>query len=186
VIDLDLLLDYHYWARDRMFDALERLSPEEYVADRRNSFRSIRDTVVHLYSAEWSWHSRWRGHSPSAHLSPEDFPDVAAVRSAWRELEPQVRTLVGGLGPVERERVFDYLALNGTPQQSVFWHMVQHVVNHATYHRGQITTMLRQAGAEPPKSMDLITFYREGGASHVRRDGSRTPGVPDHSGHVVS
>jgi uncharacterized damage-inducible protein DinB len=39
--------------------------------------------------------------------------------------------------------------------------MLQHVVNHGTYHRGQITTMLRQLGAEPPKSTDLIAFYRE-------------------------
>ena len=39
--------------------------------------------------------------------------------------------------------------------------MVQHVVNHGSYHRGQVTTMLRQLGAQPPKSQDLITFYRE-------------------------
>jgi uncharacterized damage-inducible protein DinB len=40
------------------------------------------------------------------------------------------------------------------------WQMVQHVVNHASYHRGQVTTMLRQIGAEPPKPMDLIAYYR--------------------------
>ena len=39
--------------------------------------------------------------------------------------------------------------------------MVQHVVNHASYHRGQLTTMLRQVEAHPPKGLDLITFYRE-------------------------
>ena len=56
-----------------------------------------------------------------------------------------------------------YQALTGQAQQSVFWHMVQHLVNHASYHRGQVTTMLRQSGAAGPKSMDLITFYRERG-----------------------
>ena len=45
--------------------------------------------------------------------------------------------------------------------RSVFWEMLQHVVNHASYHRGQVTTMLRQLGAEPPPSQDLIAFYRE-------------------------
>jgi uncharacterized damage-inducible protein DinB len=39
--------------------------------------------------------------------------------------------------------------------------MLQHVVNHGTYHRGQVTTMLRQLGAAPPKDLDLIAFYRE-------------------------
>jgi uncharacterized damage-inducible protein DinB len=34
-------------------------------------------------------------------------------------------------------------------------------VDHATYHRGQLTTMLRQVDAKPPKAMDLIAFYRE-------------------------
>jgi uncharacterized damage-inducible protein DinB len=39
--------------------------------------------------------------------------------------------------------------------------MLQHVVNHGSYHRGQVTTMLRQLNVPPPKSMDLIAFYRE-------------------------
>jgi uncharacterized damage-inducible protein DinB len=51
--------------------------------------------------------------------------------------------------------------LSGAAGKSVFWHMAQHVVNHATYHRGQVTTLLRQLGAPPPASMDLITYYRE-------------------------
>jgi uncharacterized damage-inducible protein DinB len=57
--------------------------------------------------------------------------------------------------------VLDYQLFNGAAGRSVFWHMLQHVVNHASYHRGQVTTMLRQLGAAPPKSTDLITFYRE-------------------------
>ena len=47
--------------------------------------------------------------------------------------------------------------------QSAFWQMVLQVVNHASYHRGQVTTLLRQLGAPPAKSMDLIPFYRERG-----------------------
>ena len=53
-----------------------------------------------------------------------------------------------------------YTMINGDARQSVFWHMLQHVVNHASYHRGQVTTMVRQLGATPPQGMDLITFYR--------------------------
>ena len=50
--------------------------------------------------------------------------------------------------------------LNGQAGASPFWQMLQHVVNHASYHRGQVTTMLRQIGAAPGKPMDLIAFYR--------------------------
>jgi uncharacterized damage-inducible protein DinB len=44
---------------------------------------------------------------------------------------------------------------------SPLWQMVQHVVNHGSYHRGQVTTMLRQLGSKPPKSLDMIAYYRE-------------------------
>jgi uncharacterized damage-inducible protein DinB len=54
-----------------------------------------------------------------------------------------------------------YTLLSGVSSASPFWQMLQHVVNHASYHRGQVTTMLRQLGMAPAKSCDLITFYRE-------------------------
>jgi uncharacterized damage-inducible protein DinB len=156
------LLDYHYWARDRMLQAVELLTPEQYVRDLGSSFKSVRDTVVHMYFAEWAWYSRWTGHSPTSALSPEHFPDVDSIRAAWTSQEEKVRLFVHSLGAADQlERVFDYKTLNGEPGRSVLWHMLQHVVNHASYHRGQITTMLRQLGAPAPQSQDLIRFHRE-------------------------
>ena len=58
-------------------------------------------------------------------------------------------------------KVISYKLRNGTPGATPFWQMLQHVVNHASNHRGQVVTMLRQLGAPPPKSVDLIAFYRE-------------------------
>jgi uncharacterized damage-inducible protein DinB len=159
--DLRTLLDYHYWARDRVLEAADRLTPEQFNRDLGNSFRSVRDTLAHTYAAEWAWHSRWNGHSPTALLSSDLFPDVAELRRLWTELETKMRAFLDGLGEEGITRVFEYKLFSGQPGKSVFWHMLQHVVNHATYHRGQVTTMLRQLGAEPPKSMDLIAFYRE-------------------------
>jgi len=57
----------------------------------------------------------------------------------------------------------DYKLLSQQPGSFQFWQMLQHVVNHASYHRGQVTTMLRQIGAQPGKSMDMIAFYRTRG-----------------------
>jgi uncharacterized damage-inducible protein DinB len=51
--------------------------------------------------------------------------------------------------------------LSGQPASSAFSQMLQQIVNHGSYHRGQVTTMPHQIGVAPPKSMDLITFYRE-------------------------
>jgi uncharacterized damage-inducible protein DinB len=158
------LLDYHYWARDRMLRAVEPLTPEQYSEDLGNSFKSVRDTVVHTYFAEWVWCLRWAGMSPDKPLDPNQFPDVPAIRSAWTSHEEKVRLFVATLGSAgELNRVFEYRLLNGDPGSSIFWHMLQHVVNHASYHRGQITTMLRQLGAPAPEPQDLIRFYRERG-----------------------
>jgi uncharacterized damage-inducible protein DinB len=71
-----------------------------------------------------------------------------------------MRTFLESLGEAGIHKVFEYTLINGQPGATVFWQMLQHVVNHASYHRGQVTTLLRQLGATPPKSMDLIAFYR--------------------------
>lgn len=159
--ELNTLLDYHYWARDRLLDALGPLSIEQLTRPIESSFRSIRDTATHIFAAELVWYSRWQGNPPKGLLAGDTFPDLEALRSAWRTLEDDVRNLVEQLGLAGVERRLDYRMFSGEAATSVFWHMVQHVVNHASYHRGQITTMLRQIGAQPPKAMDLIAFYRE-------------------------
>lgn len=158
--DLRTLLEYHYWARDRLLDALEPLDSEQFTRDLGSSFKSIRDTVAHTYAAEWAWHSRWQGQSPTALLPSDQFPDLASIRAAWSAHEAKVRVFLEELGESGITRVFDYKLLSGQPGSSPFWQMLQHVVNHASYHRGQVTTMLRQIGAAPPKSMDMIAFYR--------------------------
>jgi uncharacterized damage-inducible protein DinB len=160
-MNLTTLVDYNYWARDRVLAAVALLPAEQFTRDMGSSFRSIRDTLVHIYSAEWVWLSRWEGVSPTTAVPSDRFADVASLDAAWRELEGRVRAHVAAKSEADLARVHDYRLMNGQPGQSAFWQMAQHVVNHGTYHRGQVTTMLRQLGAAPPKSVDLIAFYRE-------------------------
>lgn len=160
VQDLQTMLDYHYWARDRALNALDALTPEQYNRDLGNSFNSIRETMTHVYAAEWAWYSRWHGESPTALLPADRFPDLSSLREAWIELEQKMRTFVGGLDEAGVNRVVEYKMLSGQTGASPLWQMVQHVVNHASYHRGQITTMLRQLGTQPAKPMDMIGYFR--------------------------
>ncbi len=157
--DLRILLDYHYWARDRLLEAAEALSPEQFTRDLGSSFRSVRDTLAHLVGAEEAWLLRWQGHSPTVLFPADRFADLESVRRKWQELERDVRAFAAEIGEDVR-RVFDYRLLSGQPGASPFWQMLQHVVNHGSYHRGQVVTMLRQLGAAPPKPLDLIAFYR--------------------------
>src|SRR5262245_11849167 len=111
--ELRTLLDYHYWARDRLLDAVEPLTAEQFTRDMGNSFRSVRDALAHIYFAEWVWHSRWRGVSPTTGLPPDMFPDVATLRRIWGEHEGKVRQLLDELGDSGADRVMDYKLLNG-------------------------------------------------------------------------
>jgi uncharacterized damage-inducible protein DinB len=159
--DLRTLLDYHYWARDRVLDAASALTADQFTRNLGSSFGSVRDTLAHLYSAEWAWYSRWQGTSPTAMLPMDQFPDIASIRRPWTVHEARMRAFLEGLGEPGITRVFEYKAITGQSGSSVFSEMLQHLVNHASYHRGQVTTLLRQLGAAPAKSMDLIAFYRE-------------------------
>jgi uncharacterized damage-inducible protein DinB len=163
--ELHTLLEYHYWARDRLLAAIEQLSREQLTANRGNSFPSIFDTMVHLYGADWIWLSRWEGTSPTALPASSEFADLAALRAVWTDNEARLRALVERLGDEGIQRPITYRGWDGREQAQIFWQMFQHLVNHGSYHRGQVTTMLRQIDVAPPKSMDLIAFYRERAAA---------------------
>jgi len=157
------LVDYHYWARDRMLAAVETLNQADFLHDRGSSFPSVRDTVVHIYAAECVWRGRWAGEPPAPMIDADQFLTVDAIRTAWQEHETRLRAFVETLGEDGIERAITYRTLAGQSQTAVFANMLRHLVNHGTYHRGQVTTMLRQMGAAPPASLDLITYYRESG-----------------------
>lgn len=154
---LSTLLGFHYWARDRVMAAAETLNAEQYVRSMGSSFSSVRDTLNHIYLAEWIWYSRWNGVSPTAF--PEDeLVDIGALRARWTPMEQNVRRY---LANADLNRVIAYRMMSGKEAQSPLWQMVAHVVNHATYHRGQVTTLMRQLGAQPPQSTDMIFYFRE-------------------------
>ena len=157
--DLEILVDFHYWATRRVLDAVEPLTPDQFTKDLGNSFISVRDTLAHLYGADWIWCARWQGESPSALPEAQLFPDLASIRRAWAAHEPQMRAVLKRFGEIGVDQPVEYVR-NGVRQAQPFSHTLQHVVNHGTYHRGQVVTMLRQLGAAAPTT-DLIVFYRE-------------------------
>ena len=139
--DLRTLLDYHYWARDRMLAALTTLTPEQFTREMGSSFTSIQDTLGHVYSAEWAWHQRWQGVSPASQLPRETFSDVVTVRKLWEKTEADVRGFLDALGETGVERTFEYKTLAGDSFSNPIWQMQVHVMNHATYHRGQVALL---------------------------------------------
>ena len=159
--ELRTLVDYHYWARDRLLDAIEPLAPGQLTQRIESSFPSIRETLAHLIGAESVWIARWDGDSPVAFPDGSGLTDLATIRAEWLTQEHRLRSVLDRLGAHGIDQPLDYRGFDGRQYRQLFSEMLQHVVNHASYHRGQVTMMLRQLGVAPAKQMDLIAFHRE-------------------------
>jgi uncharacterized damage-inducible protein DinB len=154
------LYEYNAWANRRVMESCARLNADQFTRDLVSSFHSVRDTLAHILGAEWLWLERWHGRSHSSLLFAGDFSDLSAIRARWAEVERDLTDFVASLTDDDVSRVYEYKTTEGVPYASPAWQMLQHVVNHGTYHRGQIATMLRQLGNKS-QSTDLILFYRE-------------------------
>lgn len=154
------LYEYNAWANRRTLEAASALTKEQFTKKLGSSFSSVRDTLSHIYGVEWLWLERFQGRSPSAIPDDSEFDDIEHLKARWREFEPTLLNFVRGLRQEELDRVMEYKTMKFGVYRNPLWQSMQHLVNHGTYHRGQITTLLRQLGAEPI-STDLMHFYRE-------------------------
>lgn len=155
--DIRPLFAYTEWANARIFECIDGLSDEQYTRTIESSFPSIAATLAHIISAEWIWLRRWKGESPLA--APEWAGGAAreTLHEELRAIEAERDAFLATLTDDALTVPFSYLSIKGDAFTRPLGVTLQHVVNHSTYHRGQLTTMLRQAGAAPP-SMDLTLF----------------------------
>jgi len=152
--------EYDRWANARMLGVVAGIGQEVFLKDLGSSFGSIRNTVAHILSSEWAWLERWQGRSPQQMLDPLRFPTVEALRSRWAQVEQEQKSFLETLSEERLAADLEYLNLQGESVTLPLWQQMLHRINHSSYHRGQVTTMLRQVGAKPV-STDLIAFYRE-------------------------
>ena len=154
------LYSFNRWANERMRAAVARLAPDQFTQDMKSSFPSVRDTMLHIMASEWVWLTRWLGSSPAS--VPEDwnafqFEDIC---QEWAAIEVAQKGFLEGLDDDGLDRVVRYRNFKGEDHASALWQLMRHMVNHSTYHRGQITTMLRQLGQDAV-STDLVVYYRQ-------------------------
>lgn len=154
------LYAFNRWANGRILDVAAALDDDALARDLGSSFPSVLATFAHMMAADWIWLRRWAGESPSAMPAEWDLGSLAAVRAIWDDIEADRATLIARLDDQALGRAVDYRDMAGRPWTSRMDDMLRHVVNHSTYHRGQLVTMIRQLGAKPPVT-DLIAYYRE-------------------------
>ena len=82
------------------------------------------------------------------------------MRSFGEQIHQQRQEFIATLDEARLHAPLSFNDMSGNPYSDPLVRLMQHVVNHGTYHRGQVTTLLRQAGGEPV-SLDMLYFFRE-------------------------
>lgn len=156
--DILTLYAYNRWANGRTLGSVRPLDHDEFTRDLRTSLGSVKGTLVHTMWAEWVWLRRWNGESPKRIFDESEFADLAAVAAYWQGLEDERQGFIANLTDARLEESITYQNMKGVRWTYTLGHMLQHVVNHSTYHRGQIVTLLRQLGHVPAKT-DFLEFF---------------------------
>lgn len=158
---------YNQWANHRLVQAAERLAPESYAKDLNASFGSLRGTLIHLLWAECWWLQFWRDGTLMPDFPPEAFPDVPALAEKWTKLEQELEAFVSGLSDAQLDAPWSVRRVARGPAgmenplcEYTLSELIHHLLNHSTYHRGQVALLLRQLGQRPP-STDFRLFLTE-------------------------
>jgi uncharacterized damage-inducible protein DinB len=147
-------VEAHYWAVDRLFESLAALTPEQFNQEVVSSFSSIRATMVHALSTETFLLGMLMDERPTI-AKLDEIPTVEALKERWAEVRARVQK------HVHDRTDWDQLVSVRFPQGSFdlpAWQVLHQLLTHSAYHRGQVTTMLRQVGGQPAKG-DAIRYF---------------------------
>lgn len=161
--EIQLLIDYNYWANASVLKASAQTGPEQFTAPFAVSFGSLRGSLVHILGAERVWRLRIQGDTaPYAMLSEGEFPILADLNQLWTAEEEALRAILTALKEDGAEQVIHYKNSRGIAFQNPLWQILAHVVNHGTQFRSEAAVILTQLG-HSPGDLDLISFIRKQG-----------------------
>ena len=152
--------EYNLWANTIICGWLEQINDEQWTKEIISSFNTIQETVLHIISAEKAWVQRFKK-QPFEWLQTTYKGSKEEHIKLWKENSAELKAFVDAFDENDLDKNLDFKRLNGDAYSMPYYQLFAHVVNHATYHRGQLVTMLRQAGFEGISSTDLLGVYRK-------------------------
>ncbi|MCB9421583.1 MAG: DinB family protein [Ardenticatenaceae bacterium] len=152
------LFAYNVWAWNHVLASLEQLDEAVYKAKRPLFDQtSLHAMFVHCLTAESIWLSRCLGHNPTSMFDPDAYNDVTAVQQHWTAVRDDWANFLRGLTDKELTRIVAYQNTRGDSFSLSLADILQHVINHATEHRSQMTPILFQLGVPTPP-LDYMRF----------------------------
>jgi uncharacterized damage-inducible protein DinB len=161
-----ILYDYakfNRWANDQIFSLIEKEITEEYL-DKKivSSFPTLRKTIYHIWDAEFIWLKRLNGQSLSDWPSKNFNGKFSEAKKKILSIDDDFIDYVSKIDDQKANSSFTYRNIEGKTFTNQLWQSIHHCMNHSTYHRGQVVTIMRQLGVTNVPSTDFITYCRIG------------------------
>jgi uncharacterized damage-inducible protein DinB len=153
------LAGYINWADDTAMDWLTQINDEQWNQAAVSSFDSVKQTALHMVSAKKIWLDFWTNAPNPVYLSSEFKGTKEDLIVTWKKASEDLMHFIEDY-PVENyNKVLTIKKPNGRLSTMEFRKTFPHMVNHSSYHRGQLVTLLRQAGFSNFSNTDLFTYY---------------------------
>jgi len=143
------MFEYVRWADASMIRAARTVPDEGYYRDQGISIGSIHKLLVHCMAAQWIWLSRWRGECPTRLENHEDFPTRDSLEQRWPLVHSAMLDFLGLQSQKGLSRIVQYKNTRGEIYNVALGDLMLHVIDHGSYHRGQVNTMIKHAGGTP-------------------------------------
>lgn len=153
------LAAYNYWADQKVITWLNQISEEQWNRTINSSFNSIENTAIHIVSAEKIWIDFWTNTPSPVFLSAEFEGSKDKLIEVWQKASAGLKNFIDAFPEEDLSKPVSFSYPKGGTAQLEYQQTFAHIVNHSTYHRGQLVTLLRQAGFTQLSSIDLATYY---------------------------
>jgi uncharacterized damage-inducible protein DinB len=146
---------YNHWANQQFVDWLRSASEEDLNREIESSFSSLKETILHIWNAEYLWLQTVRD-EPSDNSPARDFNGSKDdLLDGWLQASENFSNHVKSMSLAELKAKRPRSRGDG---HTLIADMIHHCMNHSTYHRGQLITMGRQAGLKDPPRTDFIYY----------------------------
>lgn len=157
---LPQLFDYLFWADRMILSAAAGVAEEEYYRERGISAGSIHKLLAHAMGAQIVWLGRWKGNGPPRRPDHTDFPTRQSIEAHWPKVHAQIAEFLAQQTSQILASICSFTNFDGSRAAIPLGHLMLHVVDHGTYHRGQLNTMIKQAGGKPA-SVWYVAYQKE-------------------------
>jgi uncharacterized damage-inducible protein DinB len=153
-------LAYSYWANNKIANLLKNVSPELIDKETPSSFNTIKKTIYHIWDAEVIWFTRIQGGQITTWPSESFTGNFNEALEAFANNSKALSDFIQSKDRAFLDSLIHYKNLKGLEFAQPVEDILFHVVNHGSYHRGQIITMLHALGHSQVENTDLISFMR--------------------------